>query len=384
LGWHQYYMKIARLNAIKVREQSAQLYVPKDCFPDPHHCMVFYNPAMEFSRTISSIALQALKPRLPKNPKILDGLCATGARGVRYYLEAGKARVTFNDANELAIAFAKKNAALNKLRGATFSSKDFHVEAATSHDYDFVELDPFGTPTNFLDSAIRACARNAVLSVTATDLANLCGARPKPCIREYDAVPSHNYYCHETALRILIGRVVRSAAVHANAFTPLVSFYSGHHIKTIGSLTPSAKAADEAYSKVGTLGFCRKCFAFHQNALACKKCGSALEKCGPLWLGRTSDGATLSQMLVISRKSRHATAAHSDFIRLLLGENDFAPGYLDLHELCSANKKPVAKKTEAIMGILRSKGFAVSRTHYAPTGLKTDAPAFELLKIASG
>ncbi len=377
-------MKIARLNAIKVREQAASLYVPKDCYSDPHHCMVFFNPVMEFSRTISSIALQALKPRLPANPKILDGLCSTGARGVRYYLEAGKARVTFNDANELAIAYAKKNAALNKLKGSTFSSKDFHIEAATSHDYDFVELDPFGTPTNFLDSAVRACARNAFLSVTATDLANLCGARPKPCRREYDAAPSHNYYCHETALRIMIGRVVRSAAVHANAFTPLVSFYSGHHIKTIGSLTSSAKAADEAYSKVGMLGFCRKCFAFYQNASECKKCGSRLERCGPLWLGKTSDNSTLESMLAISQKSRYATAAHSEFIRLLLEENGFAPGYLDLHELCSANKKPVGKKTEWIMEALRGKGFEVSRTHYAPTGLKTDAPASELLKMACG
>ena len=39
-------MKIAKLNAIKVREQAAQLYVPKDCFTDPHHCMVFFNPVM--------------------------------------------------------------------------------------------------------------------------------------------------------------------------------------------------------------------------------------------------------------------------------------------------------------------------------------------------
>ncbi len=377
-------MKIARLNAIKVREQAAQLYVPADCYSDPHHCMVFFNPVMEFSRTISSLALQALKPKLPKNPKILDGLCSTGARGVRYYLEVGKSRVTFNDANELAIAYAKKNAALNKLKGAVFSSKDFHVEAATSHDYDVVELDPFGTPTNFMDSAIRACAKNAVLSVTATDLANLCGARPKPCIREYDAAPSHNYYCHETALRILIGRVVRTAAIHANAFTPVVSFYSGHHIKTIGVLTSSAKAADVAYAQVGKLGFCRTCFSFHQNALSCKKCGSKLEACGPLWLGKIGDDETLSRMLEISQSSKYASASHTEFIRLLLEENNYVPGYLDLHELCSANRKPVGKKTDVIMELLRSKGYNVSRTHYAPTGLKTDAPADELLKIASG
>jgi len=377
-------MKIAKLNAIKVREQAAQLYVPADCYTDPHHCMVFFNPVMEFSRTISSLALQALKPKLPKNPKILDGLCSTGARGVRYYLEVGKAQVTFNDANELAIAYAKKNAALNKLKKATFSTKDFHIEAAESHDYDVVEIDPFGTPTNFMDSAIRACAKNAVLSVTATDLANLCGARPKPCMREYDSVPSHNYYCHETALRILIGRVVRSAAVHANAFTPLASFYFGHHIKTIGVLTSSAKAADVAYAQVGTLGFCRQCFSFHQNALACTKCGSKLEKCGPLWLGKIGDDETLSKMLQISEKSRYATPHHADFIRLLLEENNYAPGYIGLPELCSAHRKPIGKKTDVIMELLRSKGFKVSRTHFAPTGLKTDAPADELLKIASG
>ncbi|MFA5247147.1 MAG: methyltransferase [Candidatus Micrarchaeia archaeon] len=377
-------MKIAKLNAIKVSEGKASIYVPSDSFTDPHHCMVFFNPVMEFSRTISSIALQALKPRLPSNPKILDGLCSTGARGVRYYLEVGKSRVTFNDANELAIAYAKKNAQLNKLKGASYSSKDFFVEAATSHDYDIVELDPFGTPTLFLDSAIRACAKNAVISVTATDLANLCGARPKPCMREYDAAPSHNYYCHETALRILIGRVVRSAAVHANGFTPLVSFYSGHHIKTIGTLTTSAKAADEAYSKVGMLGFCRKCFAFYEKTGTCKSCKAPLERCGPLWLGKLGSGETLSSMLAISEKSKYATPAHTAFIKLLLEENQFAPGYLDIHELCSANHKPVGKKIDVTIDELRKKGFNVSRTHFAPTGLKTDASAADLLKASCG
>jgi tRNA (guanine26-N2/guanine27-N2)-dimethyltransferase len=377
-------MKIARLNAIKVQEASAQLYVPKDCLTDPHHCKVFYNPQMEFSRSISSICLQALKPRLPANPKILDGLCATGARGVRYYLESGKCQVTFNDANALAIAFARRNAALNRLKAAAFSRRDFHVEAAQSHGYDVVELDPFGTPTSFLDSAVRACAKNAILSVTATDLANLCGAKPRPCVREYEAVPSHGYYCHETALRILIGRVARTAAVQARAFFPLASYYFGHHIKTIGALSSSARQADEALAKVGTLGFCKKCFSFQPNATQCKKCKAKLEVCGPLWLSETSDGAVLEAMQKVAEKSEHATEAQAEFITLLLSENRFGPGYLDLHGLCSASKRPVGKKTGSVMAELCKKGFSVSRTHYAPTGIKTDAPSDAVLKVACG
>lgn len=377
-------MKISKLDAVRVKEGKAALFVPSESFTDPHHCEVFFNPSMEFSRSLSSAAFCALTAGQKERPKVLDGLCSTGARGIRYYLERkGGCEVDFCDANPLAIAYAKKNAALNKLKGAHFYAQDFHARAASRRDYDFVELDPFGTPCIFLDSAVRACARQAVLSVTATDLANLCGARPKPCIREYDAVPARGYFCHETALRILIGRVVRTCALHASAFTPKISYYLGHHIKTIGTVERSALAADEALKQIGWLGFCAKCRAFHKTECKkCPECGERLESAGPLWLSKLGDEETLAATAKNAEKMKNEKVAQ--FARTLLAENGFDCGYADVHEECGAAKKPVLHKIDDILARLRKKGFKAERTHFSPTGIKTDAPSSAVLQAASG
>eukprot|EP00878_Enallax_costatus_P042476 GHUV01049846.1.p2 GENE.GHUV01049846.1~~GHUV01049846.1.p2 ORF type:complete len:105 (+),score=24.09 GHUV01049846.1:1275-1589(+) len=41
--------------------------------------------------------------------------------------------------------------------------------------YDAIDLDPYGTPVQFLDSAVQAVSEGGLLAVTATDMAVLCG-----------------------------------------------------------------------------------------------------------------------------------------------------------------------------------------------------------------
>ena len=41
--------------------------------------------------------------------------------------------------------------------------------------FDVVDLDPYGTPAMFLDSAVQTCVDGGLMAVTATDMAVLCG-----------------------------------------------------------------------------------------------------------------------------------------------------------------------------------------------------------------
>lgn len=75
-----------------------------------------------------------------------------------------------------------------------------------------VDLDPYGTPSAFLDTAVQAVTDGGILLVTATDMANLCGNNSTACFSNYGAYPVHRPYCHEMALRILLGCI----EVHAN------------------------------------------------------------------------------------------------------------------------------------------------------------------------
>ena len=76
-----------------------------------------------------------------------------------------------------------------------------------SQAYDAVDLDPYGSPTQLLDSAVQAVAEGGLLLVTATDMAVLCGNNGEACWGKYGSYPLHRPYCHEMALRILLASI---------------------------------------------------------------------------------------------------------------------------------------------------------------------------------
>lgn len=60
-----------------------------------------------------------------------------------------------------------------------------------------VDLDPYGCPSHFLDSAVQSVCIGGLLMVTCTDMAVLCGNSPETCYTKYGAVSLKNVACHE-------------------------------------------------------------------------------------------------------------------------------------------------------------------------------------------
>ena len=83
--------------------------------------------------------------------------------------------------------------------------------------YDVIDLDPYGTPVTFLDSAVQSIAEGGMLCVTATDSAVLCGGNPEVCYTKYGSISLKRGYCHEMAIRILL----QCIDAHANRCHPL-------------------------------------------------------------------------------------------------------------------------------------------------------------------
>jgi hypothetical protein len=48
-------------------------------------------------------------------------------------------------------------------------------------EFDVVDLDPYGSPSIFLDSAVQSLSEGGLLSCTATDMAVLCGNNGEVC-----------------------------------------------------------------------------------------------------------------------------------------------------------------------------------------------------------
>ncbi|MBI4406805.1 RsmD family RNA methyltransferase, partial [Candidatus Micrarchaeota archaeon] len=266
------------MKTLTIREGSVSLLVPQKSFSDPHHCEVFYNPAMQLNRTLSALFLKSCLECVGiSKPFLFDGFCGVGVRGIRYLKESGIDKAVLCDANDNAVPLIKKNITLNKL---TTRTKLLHMDVneglAVSPVFDVIELDPFGSPLPFLDSAFRRGKKKFLFSLTFTDLANLAGGHAAACRRYYGASSIRCSFSHELALRIILARVASIAALHDYGVKPLVSWYEGHYVKTFLLCEKSCEKADENFGKIGYAWLCVKCLArgVSKNvSLSCSCCG---------------------------------------------------------------------------------------------------------------
>lgn len=63
--------------------------------------------------------------------------------------------------------------------------------------FDAIDLDPYGCPSIFLDSAVQSVEEGGLLLVTATDMAVLAGNSPESCYVKYGAISLKSKGCHE-------------------------------------------------------------------------------------------------------------------------------------------------------------------------------------------
>uniref|UniRef100_A0A453IE63 tRNA (guanine(26)-N(2))-dimethyltransferase n=1 Tax=Aegilops tauschii subsp. strangulata TaxID=200361 RepID=A0A453IE63_AEGTS len=158
----------------------------------------------EETKTPSRKVTRELKP-----PIVLEALAASGLRSLRYAREVdGLGKVVALDNDKASIEACKRNI---KFNGASAISKvEAHLADARVYmlthpkEFDVVDLDPYGSPSVFLDSAVQAVADGGLLMCTATDLAVLCGTNGEVCYSKYGSYPVKGKYCHEMALRILL------------------------------------------------------------------------------------------------------------------------------------------------------------------------------------
>src|SRR3989337_2403210 len=162
----------------------------------------------KLNRDFSIIAYSAFWKNF-QGPKIfLDGLSGLGARGLRVANEIKKTdKVICNDVNSSAIKLCEKSAAINNLQNFQTSENEvckfFNAYSTKNERGSIVDLDPFGSPTKYLDCAIRATMHGGLLSATATDLQVLHGLFNMACKRRYSGVPVKTKNANENALRLI-------------------------------------------------------------------------------------------------------------------------------------------------------------------------------------
>ncbi len=338
---------------------------------------VFYNPVMELSRDLSVSVAKLRKPAT-----FLDALAGSGARGIRIRNEVGCC-VTLNDANPSAAELIRKNAELNSLDVAVRNT-DANI-VLSEEKFDFIDIDPFGPPVRFLDSALRSVKHGGTLAVTATDTSALCGTYPRACKRKYDAASLRTDCYNELGLRILIGHVARAALKYDIAVSPIFSHCTQHYFRTYLHVSRSRKEANGVLKQMKYLGYCFKCLgrsyhAFDDLPVACG-CGGSLRYAGPMWSGAFADIGFCRKLTAQITEDGYKTAKEAaKLVSLVEGEQEITLPYYDVHKLYRVMKAR-ALSMEEIASVLRSEGFSAARTHFSGRGLRTDAKASDIYRI---
>ncbi len=332
---------------------------------------VFYNPRMKLNRDICCSVVRALK----RDVVFLDLLSGSGAKGIRVAHETGQS-VHLNDASEDAVALIEKNARLNGLDNVTVSNENANLLLQKRYgSFDFIDIDPFGTPVQFLDNSLMAVDKHGVLGITATDTAPLCGVYPAACFRKYGARPLRSEFCHEVGLRLLVGYAARTAAKYSYGIRCLLSHSTEHYFRVYLKVFKGKKKADASLEELGYVYYCRKCLEHEYGRgylpeLRSCGCDGRYEVAGPLWLGRIQDAAFCKGVV---RMSWYLTDPGTERLLEMISEEIDIPFYYDIHRVCRILRTS-AIPTDEVIRALEDEGYRATRTHFSKTGIKTDAP----------
>jgi tRNA (guanine26-N2/guanine27-N2)-dimethyltransferase len=308
--------------------------------------------------------------------------------------------------------------------------------------FDVVDLDPYGSAAPFIDSAIASAREGALLLVTSTDSAVLCGNYSETCHAKYGSTGIKTVACHEMAVRILLAALERAAARQGKSIVPLVSLHIDFYIRVFVRVYTSAADAKMACCKLGLMVQCAQCPNHYAMPLsrprggrskaqeankpappaaakgappvppqnfpaaparsdnatnlqceswgdyvpgsACECCGGRLLVGGPLYCAPTQDRAFITQLLAeIEARGPERLKGQARIKGMLVtaaSELPEVPLFYSLPEL-SSRLKMHCPPAPIITAALARLGYRCSQAHSDAVGFKTDAPCRVLLGL---
>ncbi len=368
-----------------VTEGKVKIEIPEDR-------PVFFNQKGAKARTLGVCALRILSRAFEEDLIAADAFTGSGIRAIRYIIEGGAKLVYANDSSPYALETAKANARLNRVKSRIkFTQMEavrflWRLKEREIFPH-FIDLDTFGSPSSFLESAILAIKRNGILYVTATDLAPLCGIKRDAAMRNYGAVTTNVEFCHETGARIVVRAVCEAAARHAFTAEPLLTYFDGSSLRILFEIRHGRK--DYPVREIGFVAHCPKCkfrVAFKMRGKwesKCMECGTDMEHIGPLWIGNLHRQEFLEEMIRELRNLGDKVSLKLvSILKKMRGEIGLPPYFYDLANISDRLNIPTPS-TIAVVEKLKEAGYNASTTHFRGRGFKTDAPISEIMALIS-
>ena len=396
----------------------------------------FLNPAMAPARTRSVLLLCDVLEnewlvKDGKSIRVFDALCSTGVRIRRWRNEIpsnlqNRLRITANDLDDFALNWAKishqahpPSTNIEHLvesdrygktpegifdNGIFFQQLDARV-ALSEASYQWIDIDPFGSPVSFLDSAIQSLARTGVLEVTATDTAALTGSSLSSQKRRYGAKGIVDLYAHDDAVRTLLSLIATTAARHDKFMTPILALFDGHHVRVSVMLTTSKEKASDVHSNIGWRVRSDDIpyqFKKHPDESELERASGPMW-IGPLWNKDITQRMTEERAIELCQPSQedidvaksygldwseqdleYATRELRRSVRHISKAADLMSRehlLLNLDSLPKWSNTPGAPKMEVLIECLIEKGFCAARAPDLEPVFVTDADFQEVIKI---
>ena len=317
---------------------------------------------MQLDRDLNVAVVRALYPSGPSTRRGWEMLAATGVRGLRLVEETDAfARYDFSESHPAAFAVLEQNVHESGHAGLATHPVDAR-QPLEERAFGYVDLDPFGTPAPFVDSALRALAPEGKVAITATDMPVLTGVARDVCERRYGSRPIRGAQGPEGGLRILIAYMIREGAVRALDLEPVMSYLHDHYVRVFlrSRTSRTDRGSDSLVGDPRTLG---------EGGPEIRGTGPF----GPMWLGPLFDPSLVARLTVPPTSERPEELAK--FLERLREESTAdRPFYYEPNELASALHLPEPPPLAPLLAALRAEGFAAARSHVRPSAFRTTAP----------
>ncbi|KAL9260295.1 3-oxoacyl-[acyl-carrier-protein] reductase FabG-like protein, partial [Drosera capensis] len=349
----------------------------------------FYRPESAIARDLAALAA-SLQKHHHTPLRILDAMCGSGIRSLRYLVHADADFVHSNDANEEDRGTVIENLSrvVERWRGGerrwVVTSEDANrvlSEAYLRRDwFDLIDLDCFGSESGFLRAAFNAVRIGGLVYVTSTDGFSSGGHRPERALAAYGAYVRAMPFANEIGLRMLVGGAVREASVLEYKVRPLFSYYSYHRpVFRVMLRVGRGKGIDMrvgtmvSSATVRTVGIRER--SLGRSSGESDKPGFPVVS-GPLWTGPLHDAAYISDMYDLAKQwgwiGEDVGQDMDKLLKLMIDESDpeLPPGFIEVSEVTSRGKidsPPLRTLIDALRKIWNSssvgRGSQLSKIH---------------------
>ena len=372
-------------DAVLIQESSTEFYIPREIvnISPPPKVPAFYNSLAHFKRDILVSLINGSSSLIDFKIKFADIMCGVGVTGLRIAKECSNVnQIILNDLNPVALKFTENSIIKNNLEKKCQISKDdanhfLSQYTLKENRFDFIDIDPFGTPVPYLDSSIRAINIDGIISLTATDGAVLCGVYPKVALRKYGSESLHTEYAKEIGVRLLFGALAFSAARYNLGIEPVFCHVDKHYSRIYARIVSNFSVFDHF---MGYIFHCLNCgfrSCINKINIICNICSSSGLICGPLWIGSIFNKEIISQTL-----KQDIPINVSNLLALSLNEISLPPTYYETDNI-SQILNISSFSVSDIINRLTQNGFSSSQTIFSSKGFRTNATFSEIKQLLS-